>query len=880
MTHQTRIWAAVVAAIGTGSVAFAQQAPAPVSDALEEVVVTAERVETNIQTTPIAITAISGDQLKDMQLVTVTDLQKSVPNLQVLDAGPYQSINIRGIGNTAITPSIVPGVAVTHDGLLSPETIFIGEPFMDIQDVEVLRGPQGTLVGASSTGGAVQIKSKDPDFKGVNGYAEFKLGNYQDQQVTAAINLPINDQFAARIAVNYENRKSFSRNDANLSPQALGAYPLGEPGSVHDRNARIGLLWKPSDKYEAVFKITLNSSNTEGTAGEPNQNTFTTTGACPDLTPMPVGQTVQTCHSLYYRWSTHKPYEINYNLPYSVQATTANRYSLDQHWSLNNGMSVRSLTGVQNLDGGDRWQDDDFSSAPAATHYKDVGPNNSYYSQEFEVKSKQDQPVSWIAGAIWFYRDTPVSNTGFTTRNFFANADANTNAALAQSQGIVPFDILMTYPAIAPGVNPDFPAGLAANTVGGTRITYSSTHTVQRTEGLYANLKWQINPKLDLQVGIRGNWDQNFVHVPNGVWPGLAPGFNSVRLEPGIPVGGDSCNIGLPSNTPQAQLKGGMMVGNVWYHCTFRAAAQTQQSDSVPTGKIGLNWEPIDGQFLYAFYARGYKSGGVRIRSTSAARPFGDYPTIPTAQRNGFKPETVDDFELGWKSTMFDNHLRTSLGLYYMNYHDMQLTQFNPALAANGVDNIQSASTISGVEFTANGRWGGWGTDFSMTLGHSKLGNTDLVATYRTPASFAGQVQCTLVAGVCTGAGVDYTPYVVHLNGVEQPYSPKISANLAVNYRIPVGDDGEIMPQINYAYTGSQFTQVYQAAADGNFFQLDARRLWNLSVKYSTGQWESQIYCNNCGGEVWIAGDGGVSQGNVWYYGSPRQFGVRFNRKF
>jgi iron complex outermembrane recepter protein len=854
MSHQSRIWAAVAAAIGTSTVAFAQQAPAtaPVSDALEEVVVTAERVETNIQTTPIAITAISGDALKDMQLVTVTDLQKSVPNLQVLDAGPYQSINIRGIGNTAITPSIVPGVAVTHDGLLSPETIFIGEPFMDIADVEVLRGPQGTLVGASSTGGAVQIKSKDPDFKGVNGYAEFKLGNYQDQQVTAAINLPINDSFAARVAVNYENRKSFSHNVANLSPQALGAYPLGEPGSVHDRNARIGLLWKPSDKYDAVLKITLNSSNTEGTAGEPNQRTFTSSGACPDLTPMPVGQTTQVCHSLYYNWSTHKPYEINYNLPYSVQATTANRYSLDQHWNLNNGMSIRSLTGVQNLDGGDRWQDDDFSAAPAATHYKDVGPNNSYYSQEFEVKSKQDQPVSWIAGAIWFYRDTPVSNTGFTTRNFFGNAATNTAESLARSQGIVPYDILL----------------------GGTRITYSSTHTVQRTEGLYGNLKWQINPKLDLQVGIRGNWDQNFVHVPDGVWPGLPAGFNSVRLEPGAPVAGDACG-GL----------GGMLVGNVQYHCTFKSAGRTQQRDSVPTGKIGVNWEPVDGQFLYAFYARGYKSGGVRIRTTpanSAAYPFGDQAVNPQEAPNGFLPETVDDYEGGWKATMLDNHLRTSVGVYYMTYHKMQLPQFNTTLGLNGVDNIQTNSTISGMEFTANYRAGGFGTDFSMTLSHSKLGSSDIVASYRVPASAGGAVQCVLTSpGVCqAGTGFDYTPYIVHLNGVEQPYSPKVSANLAVNYRFPVGDDGEIMPQINYAYTGSQFTQVFQAAADGNFFVLDARRLWNLSVKYSTGQWESQIYCNNCGNEVWIAGDGGVSQGNVWYYGSPRQFGIRFNRKF
>jgi iron complex outermembrane recepter protein len=840
MSHQSRIWAAVAAAIGTSTVAFAQQAPAtaPVSDALEEVVVTAERVETNIQTTPIAITAISGDQLKEMQLTTVTDLQKSVPNLQVLDAGPYQSVNIRGIGNTAITPSIVPGVAVTHDGLLSPETIFIGEPFMDIGDVEVLRGPQGTLVGASSTGGAVQIKSKDPDFKGVNGYAEFKLGNYQDQQFAAAINLPINDTFAARIAINYENRKSFSHNVANTFPQAAAAYPLGEPGSVHDRNARVGLLWKPSDAYQAVAKITLNSSNTEGTAGEPNQNTFTMPAGqlCPDRTAGP------TCHSLYYNWSTHKPYEINYNLPYSVQATTANRYSLDQRWDLTNGMSIRSLTGVQNLDGGDRWQDDDFSAAPSATHYKDVGPNNSYYSQEFEVKSKQDQPISWIAGAIWFYRDTPVYNVGYSAPNFFVNPALAISNSLNRSQGIVPVDPV----------------------TGATRITYSNTHTVQRTEGLYGNVKWQINPKLDLQVGIRGNWDQNFVHTPDGWYPGQPSGAGAVRLDPGTPAPGAAC---------------APVINGVQYVCTF-TQSRTQQSDSVPTGKIGLNLQATDDQFFYAFYARGYKSGGVRIRS-ALERSNG----IP----DGFKPEKVDDVELGWKATMFDNHLRTSLGAYYMLYHDMQLPQFNTALGANGVDNIKTNSTIKGIEFTANGRWGNWGSDFGFTFGQSSLGDTDIVASYRLPPTSGGLAQCiTVPTGGCAPGnpvpvgspgtvGFDYTPYLAHLSGKQQPYSPKTSANLSVNYRIPVGDDGEIMPQVSYAYTGSQYTQIFQ---DDNFFLLDARRLWNLSVKYSTGQWESQIYCNNCGNEVWIAGDGGVSQGNVWYYGSPRQFGIRFNRKF
>jgi len=241
------------------------------ADTLQEVVVTAERRATDIQTTPISVSAMTGQQLSSQQVNTVADLQSTVPNFQALNAGPYLSVNIRGIGNTAITPTIVPGVAIFHDGLLAAETIFNSEPFYDIADVEVLRGPQGTFVGASSTGGAVEINSANPNFRGVNGYIEGQYGNYQDEKVDGAVNLPISDTLAMRLAFNWEQMKSFS---TLAPPTPLPSDTADVPGSVNNHNARLSLLWKPTDNFQVLLKAEFNYVNPYGDAAEPNQNTF------------------------------------------------------------------------------------------------------------------------------------------------------------------------------------------------------------------------------------------------------------------------------------------------------------------------------------------------------------------------------------------------------------------------------------------------------------------------------------------------------------------------------------------------------------------------------------------------------------------------------
>jgi iron complex outermembrane receptor protein len=778
----------------------APNAGAAGADELGEVVVTAERRSANIQTTPIAITAISGDQLASQQLFTITDLQKNVPNMQVLDAGPYQSINIRGIGNSSITPSIVPGVAVTHDGLLADETIFIGEPFYDIADVEVLRGPQGTLVGASSTGGAVEITSQNPNFNGFNGYAEILAGNYSDQRVNAAINLPISDTLAARLAVNWEQRGSFYKNVAvDPSPAA----PIGDPGSVENHNARLGLLWQPSEDFQALLKISMNYGSTDGTAGEPNQYTFRAGPGepCPDGSAGPI------CHSLYYNYSTHVPFEVNMNLPSMIGKSTIDRYSLDLRWTLADGIQLRSLTGLQHNNGGDMLQDDDYSSAAGQYHTKDVGPNDNYYSQEFTVVSPKSGPINWIVGAMAFYRHTPVEDRTY---------DA--------------------FPAYDPAI-PNPTGGLVPIGPLGTEITNLGFYSQQQTEGLFGNIDWNITDTLQLEVGARGNWDQNSSGQVSSNWFPGAPSDSGIVVQLPVPVG-----------TP--------CVNSTIYSCIYVVTAG-HQSDSVPTGKIDLNWTPIPGQFLYAFAARGYKSGG----------------TVFSAPN--FKPEIVNDFEAGWKSQLFNNHLQTSIGGYWMSYHEMQIPILDPVTGTDNAANVPAASTIRGIEISADGRFGGWGANLQMTIDNSKMGAVTEVANYRLPPSAANLPQCT--GGAAPPLCFNYTPYEINLNGEQNPYTPKFTLNATLNYRFVTGADSTLLPSINYQYTGPQFDSIFQS---DDFYLLTARHLLNTSLTYTKGPWTAEAYCNNCANEIYVAGSGGVSVGDVWYYGAPRQFGLRINRTF
>jgi iron complex outermembrane receptor protein len=740
----------------------AQAATSPAaSDDLGEIVVTAQRRSSSAQTTPIAITAISGNQLADKHIDGLATLETTAPNLTFNASGFTQLVNIRGIGVGSSSAAIVPGVALMYDGLFQGETIGLNVPFYDIADTEVLRGPQGTFVGQSSTGGAVLITSQNPNFDGVNGYAEAQFGNYSERKVQGAINLPINDILAMRIAFNTEQRSSFYTLIGSDSESIPGTSNTAntDPGHLNNENIRVGLLFKPSDEFQALLKVELNSYSTGGFTGVADQN-------------------APHQYSPYYAYTTHEPFVLNFDQPNLENNNTVDRFSLELKYRLPDGIELRSLTGFQHLNLTFNW-DYDGSSANALDFRQDIGPNDNYYSQEFNVISPKDGPLTWIGGASFYYRKTPDE--------------------LYQTNSAEPFS----------AANPEV---LQSDVYGGS---FGST---VRNVGLFGQVTYQVLDTLQVEAGIRDNYDNSFNR-----------GFITVSLpSPPGPPGG--AVIQVPN--------GG------------------RYTDNVPTAKVGLNYTPLPGQFFYLFAARGYKAGGVN------------------GGTENFQPEHVNDYETGWKGTFFNDHLRTQLGGFLMNYFNEQQQLISPATGAN--DNVVNlgSSKIQGIELSAQARFGQFDADFSAAYTDSKLGAVTAVQTDKLPDQGAVNLGPQCPAGVVAPTCFNYAPYETSLSGEQNPYSPKVTYNAGIDYGIPAGS-GIVRPRLNFSHTDKQYASIFQS---DTFFLMGPRNLLGATLNYEQGPWLAQLYGTNLTNEVYISGLNGL--GNLEYYGDPRQFGFRFRRTF
>src|SRR6185437_11173320 len=174
--------------------------------ALQEVVITAEKRTTNLQQTPIAATVLTGNQLLNNGVIAIDQLETVSPSLAVDSFGQGNEFNIRGIGKGEHNTQTQAGVITYRNGVASFPGYLQDEPFYDIASIEVLRGPQGTFAGENSTGGAVYITEAAPNFKGVNGYVVGQYGNYDDTMLQGAVNLPVSDTVAARVAFYDEYR--------------------------------------------------------------------------------------------------------------------------------------------------------------------------------------------------------------------------------------------------------------------------------------------------------------------------------------------------------------------------------------------------------------------------------------------------------------------------------------------------------------------------------------------------------------------------------------------------------------------------------------------------------------------------------------------------
>ncbi len=549
-----------------GGTTAANPATGAGTQTLQEVVVTAERREENIQTTPISIVATSGAQLAQQNVVQIQTLQLYTPSLSFNNDGLYQSPSIRGLG-TAFSPSLPLGVALIEDGLFIAEQHGFGDPFYDIADVETLRGPQGTFIGYNSTAGAIEITSVNPNFRGTNGYVELQVGNYSDTRTDGAWNFVLDpDKLAVRLAFNVEKMHSFYR-DIGSIVTAGNAEPLLDPGQTDNKDWRLSTLWKPSDAFQALLKIQYTNSEDQGDPAQINPTPFTLpngAATCPDGSRGPI------CHANYFANTSPLPFVLDWVPQNGVLSALGHPYynwrdGLKLDFTFADGTDLRSVTGFEQTQYNTLSTGCGGCNLPVSGGSYQWIPRDDYYSEEVDLISPTTgdfySKFNYVVGGSWFYRDTGVT------------VQANTETP--------------PYSATTP------------------LIVSVNNDTIARIMGVFGQVSWQIMPTLQLQVGARENWDSDElrgaidqVAIPH-IIPATAPSVGCFET-PAPPTG---------------------------YFCSTPNQLAPFQ-DHVPTGKIDLNWTPAPGQFFYAFYARGYK-GGVGIAEGTVAKPLPAQAVLP-----------------------------------------------------------------------------------------------------------------------------------------------------------------------------------------------------------------------------------------------------------
>lgn len=229
------------------------------SDVFDVIIVTAQKRDENLQDIPLAITAVTDDFLNANNITDFTSLSNFAPGLTVSPAegGDRVTVSIRGVGQEANQNDVAaPSVSFHQDGVYIVSPFALGAAFLDVGTVEVVRGPQGTLFGQNSTGGAININSKQPRLGVAEGYIDAAVGSFDHRSIEAAINVPIGDVLAIRGSINYTNQDGSTINIFN-----------GQ--DLDDKNQtawRVKALFEPTDTLSIVATAQQYSSDTNGAA--------------------------------------------------------------------------------------------------------------------------------------------------------------------------------------------------------------------------------------------------------------------------------------------------------------------------------------------------------------------------------------------------------------------------------------------------------------------------------------------------------------------------------------------------------------------------------------------------------------------------------------
>lgn len=789
---------------GAGGPAPDSAAAAAAPQSFEQIVILARSRAERTQDVPIPVTAVSGKVLDREDAVAIQDFSKLAPNLLVQAPNARQtSISIRGVGKNTANDALEPSVGVIVDGV---PVAFISGSWGDLTDldhVEVLRGPQGTLMGKNTTLGAINIVTRGPSFR-PEANLELSAGQYNKIGIKAVIGGPIAaDVLAYRLSVFSEKRDGAF---ADIAPDHTNQ-------SFQDRNRsgfRLQFLILPTADTAIRVSADRQRSSEMVLYGDPpliNEPATFANGAA---------RTAGSALSFSSRLA--RPYFGAYqpligdwdhvvNIGSLPTVSASNGFSVDASWNVHDKLTLNSVTAYRDslFDAHNaEWVPFDIRQYGAIIKQKQT-------SQEFRLNGTPNTLIDYTAGL--YLLDSKVDSMdrtlyGEDAGGFFATA-ANYNALKNTAAG----NRLLQ----------DALRGLFVNT---------PTHPNTRSAAEFGQLNLHLNQQATLTLGLRRtdetktNDYAKFINGDSALQAGLA---TTTLNAAGNATGGGY------SGATAAEIAAAKSIRTT-QTSNLGTIARAEIKAPSYAWLINPSYKLSEDTLLYASLGHGEKSGSVQFNSTSLT------PQIVA-------PEKASDVELGVRTAQWDHKLVLGANLYQTRIRDYQqnLTVVDPVLSAqNGTTTYRGyLGNVKGVRLRGLEVDGAIIASARLRVTFSGAYNQ---ATY---ADFADAPCPSDVAGAPGGQ------QQCNFTGKTLPFAPRLSGNVGFDYQFPVGRSFALHAHANLVHRGSANYNagLAQAGAQDGYNLVDG----GIGIVSASGKWELGLVGKNLADKHYVTNIGAYS---------------------
>lgn len=631
---------------------------------IEEVVVTARRREEGLQSAPIAISAYTGDSLDYRGVTQLDQIAKFAPGLTLENnpsfggASNSAAIYLRGIGQKEFLPTTEPGVGLYVDGVYVARSVGAILDIVDVERIEVLRGPQGTLFGRNTIGGAISVVTRQPEIGGdVQGSIGASVGNDSLLNLNASIEGTLSDTAAARLSVASFNQDGYV--------QRADGIDLGDDDTL---TARLAVNWQPTDALSGQISVDMTRDRENGpamqligidftdlsqlagvVAAPPPPMAFIHNVTTAALGPgQPCAATNTAGQGVTSNPASANCYDSRYIGADGQNEGTAPAFSETDllgfaatfTYELSDSLTLKSITASRSLES-QFARDGDHSPHRISQFHDDL--EQDQFSQELQLLGSAEK-LEWILGAYYFNEDGFNENTlDFTVSNFRSGGSFDNEAWAA-----------------------------------------------------FAQATYDLTDALHLTLGGRFTDEQKSFTPDQIIYQNYYAGFSNL----------------VPADNPLAALDAPFLQAGE----RILPLLEKDIDISEFTPMANLAFDLSDDIMVYLSYSEGFKSGGFTQRvfppivapfTAPAGTP--DIDLIPT-----YDPEFVEVLELGFKGTFMDGRVRVNGALFTTDYEDLQVQVFNSV--APVTQNIGEAS-IEGLELEVVASPGnGWFAEASLSL--------------------------------------------------------------------------------------------------------------------------------------------------------------------